>query len=83
MGRSGVVSAPNTLAEIGGLIFESSTGSVSKDPDSQHGTMNIVVAHGSTNDLQLVKRLGAIVPAPGSRIESPMQACVFWNRRLH
>ena len=83
MGRSGVVSAPTTMAEIGGLIFESSSGSVSKDPDSQHGTMNIVVAHGRKNGLQLVKRLEAIVPAPGSRIESRRDACVFWSRRLH
>ena len=66
--RSGEVSAQAVITGLRGLTFESLTGLVSIDPDSQHATMNIVVARGSKDGLQVVKRLGAIVPAPGCSI---------------
>ena len=66
--RSGEVSAQAAITGLRGLTFDSPTGLVSIDPDSQHATMNIVVARGSKDGLQVVKRLGAIVPAPGCSI---------------
>ena len=66
--KSGEVSAEAAMTGLRGLRFESPTGQVSIDPQSQHATMPIVVARGSTEGLQVVKRLGPIDPDPGCRI---------------
>ena len=66
--KSGEVSAAAAMTGLRGLRFESPTGQVSIDPQSQHATMPIVVARGSTDGLQVVKRLGPIDPDPGCSI---------------
>ena len=66
--KSGEVSAAAALTGLRGLSFESPTGPVSIDPESQHATMPIVVARGGKEGLQVVKRLGPIDPAPGCSI---------------
>ena len=63
--KSGEVSAEAALTGLRGLKFESPTGQVSIDPESQHATMPIVVARGSREGLQVAKRLGPIDPDPG------------------
>ena len=66
--KSGEVSAEAAMTGLRGLSFESPTGPVSIDPESQHATMPIVVARGGKEGLQVVKRLGPIDPAPGCSI---------------
>lgn len=66
--KSGEVSAAAALTGLRGLKFESPTGPVSIDAESQHATMPIVVARGSKEGLQVVKRLGPIGPDPGCSI---------------
>ena len=66
--KSGEVSAEAAMTGLRGLSFESPTGPVSIDPQSQHATMPIVVARGGKERLQVVKRLGPIDPAPGCSI---------------
>ena len=66
--KSGEVSAAAVLTGLRGLSFESPTGPVSIDPQSQHATMPIVVARGGKEGLRIVKRLGPIDPAPGCSI---------------
>ncbi len=66
--KSGEVSAEATLTGLRGLSFESPTGPVSIDPENQHATLPIVVARGSKDGLQIVKRLGPIPPDPGCSI---------------
>ena len=66
--KSGEVRARAALAGLRGLTFDSPTGSITIDPESQHATLNIMVARGSNDGLRVVKRLGPIAPDPGCSI---------------
>ena len=63
--RSGDVSPEAAKAGLAGLTFDSPTGPVTIDATHQHATMSIVVAKGSAEGLQVVKRLGQIAAEPG------------------
>ncbi len=60
--------AEAALTGLHGLSFESPTGPVSIDAESQHAAMPVVVARVSKKGLQVVKRLGLIDPDPGCSI---------------
>ena len=63
--RSGSISPEAGKAGLAGLTFDSPTGPVTIDATHQHATMNILVAQGSEEGLQVVKRLGQIAAEPG------------------
>lgn len=63
--RSGEVSPAAGIAGLAGLTFDSPTGPVAIDAKHHHATMHIVVAQGSAEGLQVVKRLGPVAAEPG------------------
>ena len=63
--KAGDVSPAAAMHNLRGLEFESPTGSVTIDADSQHAAMPVVVARGIDGGLQVVERLGKVAATPG------------------
>ena len=63
--KTGEPSAKAARAGLPGLTFEGPSGAFSIDPTSQHAVMNGVVARAGRGGLDVVERLGPIVPEPG------------------
>jgi len=59
-GRAGEVSGRAGLAVLPGLRFSSAGGPMTIDADSHHSDLNLVIARGGREGLQVVERIGSV-----------------------
>jgi urea transport system substrate-binding protein len=63
--KAGEPSAKAALAALPGLTFEGPSGPITIDRANQHAVMKVVIARGGPRGLEVIERLGPIVPEPG------------------
>lgn len=66
--KAGDVDPAGTVRHLRGLDFESPTGGVTIDAGTQHAAMQVMVARGTDDGLQVVERLGKVAATPGCEV---------------